>query len=52
LQRRVEFWVTTLALHKLGAVPVPSPHLLTAHDVEFRVNKAGIKACVVEEDFV
>lgn len=52
LQRRVEFWVTTLALHKVGAVPVPSPHLLTAHDVEFRVNKAGIKACVVEEDFV
>jgi acetyl-CoA synthetase len=52
LQRRVEFWVAVLALHKLGAVPVPSPHLLTAHDVEYRVNKAGIKACVVEEDFV
>ncbi|MBI4804624.1 MAG: AMP-binding protein [Desulfovibrio sp.] len=52
LQRRVEFWVAVLALHKIGAVPVPSPHLLTAHDVEFRVNKAGIKGCVVEEDFV
>jgi len=52
LQRRMEFWVTVLALHKIGAVAVPSPHLLTAHDVEFRVNKAGIKACVVEEDFV
>ncbi|WP_243366098.1 AMP-binding protein [Fundidesulfovibrio soli] len=52
LQRRVEFWVTVLGLVKIGAVPVPSPHLLTAHDVEFRVNKAGIKACVVEQDFV
>ena len=52
LQRRMEFWVTVLALQKIGAVAVPSPHLLTAHDVEFRVNKAGIKACVVEEDFV
>lgn len=52
LQRRVEFWVSLLGLMKLGAVPVPSPHLLTAHDVEFRVNKAGIKACVVEEDFM
>ena len=52
LQRRVEFWVTVLALGKLGAVGVPSPHLLTAHDVEYRVNKAGIKGCVVEEDFV
>jgi len=52
LQRRVEFWVAVLALHKIGAVPVPSPHLLTAHDVEFRVNKAGIVACVAEEDFI
>jgi len=52
LQRRVEFWVAVLGLVKIGAVPVPSPHLLTAHDVEFRVNKAGISACVVEEDFV
>jgi len=52
LQRRVEFWLAVLALHKIGAVPVPSPHLLTAHDVEYRVNKAGITACVVEEDFM
>ena len=52
LQRRVEFWLTVLALHKLGAVPVPSPHLLTGHDVEYRVNKADIKACVAEEDFI
>ncbi|GFK92279.1 Acetyl-coenzyme A synthetase [Fundidesulfovibrio magnetotacticus] len=52
LQRRVEFWLAVLALQKVGAVPVPSPHLLTAHDVEYRVNKAGIKACVVEEDFM
>ncbi len=52
LQRRVEFWVTAMALGKIGAIGVPSPHLLTSHDVEYRVNKAGIKACVVEEDFI
>jgi len=51
LLRRLEFWVTVLALQKIGAVPVPSPHLLTAHDIEFRVNKAGIKACVVEDQY-
>ena len=51
LLRRLEFWVTVLALQKIGAVPVPSPHLLTAHDVEFRVNKAGIEACVVEDQY-
>jgi acetyl-CoA synthetase len=52
LQRRVEFWVSILALNKIGAIPVPSPHLLMPHDIEYRVNKALIKACVVEEDFV
>jgi len=49
LYRRVEWWVTILALHKIGAVPVPSPNLLTPHDIEFRVNYAKIKAVVVED---
>jgi acetyl-CoA synthetase len=49
LYRRVEFWVTCLALHKLGAIPVPSPAMLTPHDIEFRVNFAGIKGAIVEE---
>lgn len=48
LYRRVEFWVTMLALHKLGAVPIPSPALLTAKDIEFRVNYAKIKAVICE----
>ena len=34
LYRRVEWWVTFLALAKIGAVPVPSPNLLTPHDIE------------------
>jgi len=51
LLRRLEFWITVLALQRIGAVPVPSPHLLTAHDIEYRVNKAGIKACVVEDKY-
>jgi len=52
LYRRVEWWVTMLALHKLGAVPIPSPHLLTPHDIDFRVNYAGIKAMVAEDSVV
>ena len=35
LYRRVEFWVAMLALHRIGAVPVPSPALLTSKDIEF-----------------
>ncbi|MFW6323772.1 MAG: AMP-binding protein [Desulfovibrionales bacterium] len=49
LYRRVEFWIAMLALHKLGAVAVPSPALLTAHDISFRVQSAGIKAAIVED---
>ncbi|MDQ7031349.1 MAG: AMP-binding protein [Desulfonauticus sp.] len=52
LYRRVEFWVTVLALHKIGAVAVPSPSLLTAKDIEFRVNFAKIKAVIVDESIV
>lgn len=51
LQRRVEFWIYVLALLKIGAVPSPSPHLLTAHDVEFRVNKASAACFVCEDGF-
>lgn len=49
LYRRVEFWVAMPALSKLGAIPVPSPALLTGKDIEFRVNYAGIKAVIAED---
>ncbi|EPR44561.1 AMP-dependent synthetase and ligase [Desulfovibrio sp. X2] len=48
LYRRVEWWVAMLALHRLGAVAVPSPSLLTRKDIEFRINYAKIKGCIVE----
>ncbi len=46
LGRRYEFWVTMLALLKIGAVAIPATHLLTDHDIVYRVEKAGIKAIV------
>lgn len=48
LHRRVEFWTTMLALHKLGALGVPSPALLTAKDIVYRVNFASIKGAIVD----
>lgn len=48
LYRRVEFWVSMLALHKLGAVAVPSPSLLTPKDIVYRVNFAGVKGVIIE----
>ncbi|MGM0609631.1 MAG: AMP-binding protein [Thermodesulfobacteriota bacterium] len=52
LYKRVEFWVSMLALHKLGAIAVPSPSLLTTKDIEYRVNFAGIKGAIIEDSAV
>ncbi|MGE4265693.1 MAG: AMP-binding protein [Desulfovibrio sp.] len=49
LYRRVEYWVAMLALARIGALPIPSPSLLTPHDIEFRVNFARV-SCVICED--
>lgn len=51
LKRRYEFWYSTIALHKLGAVVIPATHLLTKKDIIYRNNAAGIKmiVCAGEE---
>ena len=46
LKRRVEFWFTIVALHKLGATVIPATHLLTKKDIVYRCNAADIKAIV------
>ncbi len=52
LHRRVEFWVTMLALHKLGAIPIPSPSLLTEKDIVYRANFARVRAVICDVDIV
>lgn len=48
LFRRVEFWVTMLALHKIGGVAIPSPFMLTSKDIEYRVNHADIRGIIAD----
>lgn len=48
LYRRVEFWTTVLALHKLGAVAIPSPAMLTVRDIEFRLRSADVRAIIAD----
>ena len=43
LKRRYEFWLSMLALHKIGAVAVPATHMLTTHDIVYRNNMAGVE---------
>ena len=46
LKRRIEFWFSIIALHKLGAVVIPATHLLTKKDIIYRCNAADIKMIV------
>jgi len=50
LKRRWEFWVTLVALCKLGAVAIPATHLLTAKDIKYRTDRAGIKMIIACDD--
>ena len=43
LQRRYEFWISIIALHKIGAAVIPATHMLTKEDIIFRCNSAYIK---------
>ena len=53
LNRRWEYWVTIMACHKAGIVIIPATFLLTAKDIEYRVNGAGAKALIsINEDSV
>ncbi len=51
LKRRYEFWISVLALHKIGAVVIPATHMLSTQDIIYRNNRAEIKAiiCAGEE---
>jgi len=50
LKRRVEWWITMVALHKIGAVAIPATHLLTDKDIIYRCHEADIKAIVAVGD--
>ncbi len=53
LRRRFEYWISAVALCKLGAVCIPGSPQLTKKDIVYRSNAARIKALVcVDDDFV
>ena len=53
LKRHYEWWISMLALHKIGAIAIPATHMLTTHDIIYRNNRAGVKAIIcVGEDYV
>jgi len=50
LRQRFEYWITTIALCKLGAVIIPATMQLTSKDIIYRANAAKIKAIVCFSD--
>ncbi|MDR0489916.1 MAG: AMP-binding protein [Oscillospiraceae bacterium] len=50
LRRRYEYWITAIALCKLGAVIIPATMQLTAKDIVYRLNAAKVKAVVCYSD--
>jgi acetyl-CoA synthetase len=50
LKRHFTFWFCTLGLNKIGAITIPATHLLTAKDIVYRNNAAGIKMIVCVPD--
>ncbi len=50
LKRHYQFWFVLNALHMIGAVAVPTPCQMTAHDLEYRFKKAGVKFVICSAD--
>ena len=46
LKRNYQFWISIIALHKLGAITIPATDQLLEKDFEYRFNAAGVSAIV------
>lgn len=50
MRRRWEYWVLMMAMHKLGAIPIPSTNQLKAEDIRFRISAAECKHIISFND--
>ncbi|MBE6541232.1 MAG: cupin domain-containing protein [Ruminococcaceae bacterium] len=50
LKRHWQFWIASIAIHKLGAVAIPATHMLVEHDFEYRYKAASVAAVVCTAD--
>ena len=47
LKRNYQFWISILALHKLGAIAIPATDQLLEKDFEYRFNLGEVSAIVI-----
>ena len=50
LKRHYQWWVSMMALCKIGAVAIPATHMLTASDIVYRNQRASVKAIICVND--
>ncbi len=50
LKRHWQFWIASLALHKMGAVAIPATHMLVEHDFDYRFKAAHVAAIICTSD--
>ena len=50
LKRHYQFWISMVALHKIGAIAIPATNQLKEHDITYRLNKAGVKMIICTAD--
>ncbi len=50
LKRHYEFWISIIALHKIGAIGIPATNMLTKKDIVYRNNAADVKMIVATKD--
>ncbi len=50
LKRHYQWWLSMMALCKLGAVAIPATHMLTSKDITYRNECASIKAIICAND--
>ena len=50
LKRHYQFWISIVALHKIGAIAIPATNQLKEHDITYRLNKAGVKMILCTND--
>ena len=50
LKRHYQFWFSIIALHKIGAIVIPTTHLLVQHDFEYRFKAGNVTAIVATGD--
>jgi len=50
LKSRYEFWICMIGLNKIGAVAIPSTHMLKRKEIVYRIKKADLKMIVAIEN--